>query len=109
MSLARNRSEHRSASLGQSIRPTADWRVAAVEALPQYRLKVRFVDGLVGLVDMKPMVFSQAAGVFEALRDEQLFKQAFVDLGAVSWPGNLDLAPDAMYDEIKAHGEWVLT
>lgn len=23
------------------------------------------------------------------------------------WPGELDLAPDAMYDEIKANGHWV--
>jgi hypothetical protein len=32
----------------------------------------------------------------------------FLDLGAVSWPGEIDLAPDAMHDEIEAHGEWVL-
>ena len=32
----------------------------------------------------------------------------YVSLGAVTWPGELDLAPDAMYDEIKARGEWVL-
>ena len=109
MSLARDPSEHRSASLAQSIRPMADWRVVAVEALPHYCLKVRFVDGLEGLVDMKPMVLSASAGVFEALRDEELFSQAYVELGVVAWPGNLDLAPDAMYDEIKANGEWVLT
>ena len=32
-----------------------------------------------------------------------------IDDGAVAWPGNLDLAPDAMYAAIKARGEWVLT
>jgi len=26
--------------------------------------------------------------------------------GFVSWPDEIDLAPDAMYDEIKQHGEW---
>jgi hypothetical protein len=26
----------------------------------------------------------------------------------VWWPGDLDLAPDAMHAEIKAHGRWVL-
>jgi hypothetical protein len=54
------------------------------------------------------MVFSATAGVFEALRDEQVFSQAYIELGVVTWPGNLDLAPDAMYDEIKANGEWIL-
>jgi hypothetical protein len=28
--------------------------------------------------------------------------------GAVTWPGDIDLAPDAMYREIKRSGEWVL-
>jgi hypothetical protein len=106
MSLAPDTTEDRSASL--EIRPATPWRVAAVEALSNYRLKVRFIDGLEGLVDMRRMVLSAGAGVFEALRDEQTFSQVHVKLGVVTWPGELDLAPDAMYDEIKAHGTWVL-
>jgi hypothetical protein len=31
-----------------------------------------------------------------------------LDSGAVAWPGDIDLAPDAMYEEIKAKGEWLL-
>jgi hypothetical protein len=34
------------------------------------------------------------------LRDVRLFEQAFIDNGAVAWPGDIDLAPDAMYAEI---------
>ena len=34
--------------------------------------------------------------------------QARVEDGFVTWPGDLDLAPDAMYQAIKNHGEWVL-
>ena len=30
------------------------------------------------------------------------------DRGFVEWPGEVDLAPDAMYEEIKANGKWVL-
>jgi Protein of unknown function (DUF2442) len=78
-------------------------------ALSDYRIKVCFADGLEGLVDMKNMIRSRGAGVFRALRDPSLFSQAYVQLGAVTWPGELDLAPDAMYDEIKANGEWILT
>jgi len=48
------------------------------------------------------------AGVFAMLRDPELFAQAKLDCGTVAWPGELDLAPDAMYDAIKAHGRWVL-
>jgi hypothetical protein len=31
-----------------------------------------------------------------------------LDHGFVEWPGDIDLAPDAMYDEIKALGVWIL-
>jgi hypothetical protein len=48
------------------------------------------------------------AGVFSALADPDRFAAACVEFGAVTWPGEIDLAPDAMYEEIKAHGRWVL-
>jgi hypothetical protein len=34
-----------------------------------------------------------------------VFEQAYLDLGMVTWPGEIDLAPDAMYREIKQHGK----
>jgi hypothetical protein len=39
------------------------------------------------------------------LNDPTNFRQVFVDHGAVAWPGQIDLAPDAMYQEINAHGK----
>lgn len=90
------------------IVPRAPYRVAEVEALEGWRLRVRHNDGITGFVDLSGLVHSDCAGVFAVLRDEALFRQVFLDLGAVAWPGDLDLAPDAMHDEIKAHGEWVL-
>ena len=47
-------------------------------------------------------------GVFESLRDPRVFEQVFVDHGAAAWPGNIDLAPDAMYRQIGSCGEWLL-
>jgi hypothetical protein len=79
-----------------------------VSAEAGFRLRVRFVDGLEGVVDMSGLVHSPAAGVFTVLADEALFSQVFVEHGVVTWPGELDLAPDAMHSEIKAHGEWRL-
>jgi hypothetical protein len=46
--------------------------------------------------------------VFEPLREPVVFMQAQVVLGAVQWPNGADLAPDAMYDAIREHGQWVL-
>ena len=88
--------------------PNAPWRVASVRCLPGFRLAVQFMDGTVGEVDLSRRVASRHAGVFSKLRDPELFAQVFLDCGAVAWPGEIDLAPDAMYDEIQAHGCWIL-
>jgi hypothetical protein len=82
-------------------RPRSPWRVVSVQPLPNFRLRVRFVDGTQGEVDLKSLILSPSAGVFAVLADVALFEQVFVDFGAVTWPGELDLAPDAMYEDIK--------
>jgi hypothetical protein len=94
-----------SAAIVPQIRLGAPWRVASLQVQDARSFKVRFVDGLEGSVRFEP---SHLTGVFEVLRDESVFRQAYIEYGAVTWPGELDLAPDAMYDEIKAHGVWVL-
>lgn len=90
------------------IKVTAPWRLAEVTPLENFQLKVTFLDGLHGIVDLSSKIFSQNPGVFQKLQDPQFFNQVFLELGAVTWPGELDLAPDAMYEEIKKHGVWVL-
>jgi CubicO group peptidase (beta-lactamase class C family) len=84
------------------------WVVTQVSVLPGYRLLVEFVDGTKGEVDASRQILAPSAGVFAALRDPLRFAEAYVDDGAVTWPGELDLAPDAMYDEIRKRGFWVL-
>lgn len=91
------------------VTPQAPWRVTDVEALPDFRLRVRFNDGTEGTVELARFINSPEAGVFAALRDESLFRQARIVLGAVTWPDGLDLAPDAMHRGIKEHGTWTLT
>ncbi len=82
-----------------------NWNVASVEPKPPLALTVRFVDGTEGIVRFEP---SHLTGVFETLRDPEIFRQVRVDGGAVSWPGDIDLAPDAMYRGNRNAGEWVL-
>ena len=97
-----------SATLVPPIYSKAPWRVASVRALDGYRLHVRFVDGTEGEVQMDALIHSPDAGVFGCLSDLKLFSAVSVEYGVVTWPGEIDLAPDAMYDAIKTHGEWVL-
>lgn len=91
-----------------AIRPASPWRVSSVEVLTGYRINVRFLDGTEGVVDLSRLVHSPSAGVFAKLSDPSLFAQAEVEYGVVTWPGEVDLAPDAMYREIKAAGEWLV-
>jgi hypothetical protein len=94
--------EDSAAAVAPAVRPVMPWRVLSVEALQGHRLRVRFLDGLEGVVDMSGLVASPNAGVFAALVDPEAFNRVFVSLGAVCWPNGLDIAPDAIYPEIKA-------
>lgn len=78
------------------------WNVVEVTADGERTLRVRFADGLQGRVRFADSFFT---GVFEKLRDPRFFAQVHVDQGAVAWPGDVDLAPDAMYEEIRKRGE----
>ena len=96
----------RSTALLDEPAPRSPWRVSVVEALTEFRLRVVFVDGLTGAVDLSRLIHSPQAGVFGALKDPVLFAKVALEYGAVTWPGGLDLAPDAMYLAIQEHGEW---
>lgn len=73
------------------------WDVVEVKAEPNHRLFVRFKDGLTGHVQL---LQESLRGALEPLRDQAFFEQVFIDHGAVAWPGNIDLAPDSMYEEV---------
>ena len=83
-----------------------DFDVVEVKALDGMSLNVRFADGVCGVVRMMP---SHLYGVFEPLKDPAVFALVRCDNGFVSWPGEVDLAPDAMHEAIRERGEWVLS
>lgn len=97
-------------SVRPAIRHTAPWRVVGAKALDECRLRVSFVDGTEGLVEMDLFLSDPKLDgtLFEELRDPAVFGLVKVVLGAVQWPNGADLAPDAMYDAIRAGGRWVL-
>ena len=103
-----NAGEDSPVALAADVTPRAPWRVTEVEALPGHRLRVVFADGQTGVVDLSGMLHSPRAGVFAALADPALFAQVRLEYGAVTWPGDLDLAPDAMHQAIREHGLWSL-
>jgi hypothetical protein len=91
-------------------RSGAAWRVVTVESLGEMNLRVTFADGTSGEVRLRGFLESPVVDgtIFEALRNPAVFRQVHVELGAVAWPNGADLAPDAMYDAIRAKGYWLV-
>jgi hypothetical protein len=78
-------------------------RVVSVLPLKDYRLAVTFDDGTRGEVALCDRLFGP---VFEPLRDPAMFQRVFVDdFGAIAWPNGADLAPDALYERLRAPAE----
>ena len=75
-------------------------RVVEVRALQPFKLWVRFADRREGVVDLEEL-FSRG-GVFAPLREPSEFAKVRVDraFGAVVWPGDVDLDPDALYERL---------
>ncbi len=98
-------SDHSAALSGDSVMsPSIPWYVVEVEPLKGYRLRVKFEDGLEGEIHLAWRIFAEPAGIFGSLRDEQVFRDVFIDHGAVTWRNGMDIAPDASYDDIKRDG-----
>jgi len=77
-----------------------EWNVIAVKPVAPLALEVELADGTVGQVRFEP---SHLTGVLAALKAPFVFQQAHIDDGAVTWPGHVDLAPDAIYEAINPH------
>ncbi len=80
--------------------------VTQVSTIQHHTLKVTFADGTSGIVKFEESFFR---GVFKPLLNSEAFAKVTVSDGAVTWPNDLDLAPDQMYDQIKKNqGLYVL-
>ena len=69
--------------------------VVWVEAKPDYTLFLTFEDGEKRVFDMAPLMDKKP---FVKLRGSPLFTKASVEYGTVVWPGNIDIAPETLYD-----------
>ena len=83
----------------------ADWSIVRFKVLPNYTIDVSFADGTTGIADLAPRLSQGPLGDgFDALCDEAVFAMAYLEHGALTWPGGIDLAPDAMYQRIRESG-----
>jgi hypothetical protein len=69
--------------------------VIRVAPLENYLLELEFNTGEVRLFDVSPYL---SMGVFQRLKDLSLFGKAYVAFDTVCWPGEIDIAPETLYD-----------
>jgi hypothetical protein len=71
--------------------------VVEVKPLTEYRLYLRFEDGMSGEVDIAQLI--SFTGVFAPLQDRDYFVQVKVnpDIGTICWPNEADIDPDVLY------------
>jgi len=69
--------------------------VMNVKVHPGYRLELEFENGEHRIFDMAPYMDKKP---FVRLKDSPLFNCAHIDYGTVVWPGNIDIAPETLYD-----------
>lgn len=74
-------------------------RIEEVRALSDYKVWMKFSDGVEGVVDLSDLV---GKGIFAQWQDRQYFIAVHVDREShtIAWPGGIDLCPDALYSEI---------
>lgn len=75
-------------------------KLLSVEPRQNYRIFLRFADGVAGEVDLTG---SLRGSMFEPLREPTYFAQVrLAEYGAPVWPNGLDLAPDSLHDRLVA-------
>lgn len=55
---------------------------------------------------MSRQIASAEAGIFAALKDDALFNQVCIELGALTWPYGADLDPEWVHEEIGKNKTW---
>lgn len=74
--------------------------VKQVEVIGDHRLRLTFEDGIVGDVTFGE---HEWRGVFEPLADPEVFAQVRVEMGTITWPNGLDMAPEPLYEEARSN------
>lgn len=69
--------------------------VVSVKPLPDYQLDLEFENGEYRRFDMRPLLNVKPWNRLSS----HLFEHARVEYGTVVWPGEIDIAPETLYDD----------
>ena len=70
-------------------------KITEAKPVGRFQVFLRFDNGASGIVDLSHFA---GRGVFGAWSREGVFEQLLISpVGALQWPGDLDLCPDSLY------------
>ncbi len=75
--------------------------VLELKVLDGHRLWLRFSNGDAGVRDFAD-ILAEGGDVIDPIRDEAMFKRAFLSRGVPTWPSGLQLDPTNLYMELAA-------
>lgn len=70
--------------------------VVSVQVRPEFQLDLEFSNGEQRRFDMRPLLSMKP---WNRVATSTLFARARVDYGTVVWPGEIDVAPETLYDD----------
>lgn len=70
-------------------------RILDVDYMGEYKLRIKFSDGVTKLVDLKPYLTGE---VFGELLDKSKFIQYGLTRVTIEWANGADLAPEFLYE-----------
>lgn len=70
--------------------------VISVRVLPEFQLDLEFKNGERRKFDMRPLLLMKP---WSRVATQVLFDRVRVDYGTVVWPGEIDIAPETLYED----------
>lgn len=70
--------------------------VVCVVPRPDFQMDIEFENGEKRRFDMRPLLSMKP---WDRISSLALFQRASVDYGTVVWPGDIDIAPETLYDD----------
>jgi hypothetical protein len=70
--------------------------VVSVRVCPDFQLDLEFENGERRRFDMRPLL---AMKPWNRIAAPALFERVRVDYGTLGWPGEIDVAPETLYDD----------
>ncbi len=75
-------------------------KITQAEYLQDKIIQVHFSDGSWGDYDLQPLIDKQSS-LTKALESEKIFKQFYLEMGALCWRNGLELGTGNIQDKLK--------